>query len=558
MFSGKFNFSISQIILSISAISVFGMILISILNAQTLRQALLSERKDKVEQVVLGISSIINDVIAREKNGELSHDQAIDFIKQIILKYRYGQNNYAFLISYEHCAIAHIRKDFIGQCAETPDDTAKAFVRIAKEGGGFFDYKTAKPGEEGENHAKTSFIKPIPEWQMYVSSGVYLDDVEDTFFDHVVTSLILCLAFMIFVLFISLYTGRKASRIVTSLSNRMQKIAKEDFDIDRKETSFVREINQIIQNIHVFCDQLKDKKILQQEMIEIEKKTEHNRRESFINLANEFDETIGNIVAETDISAKEVHTTALRMCDIAEQSNSRAKDIHIMASKTGSNVSHVALAIEELSLSVNEIRSQVEKAVKTATLAVTESERANERIQGLAKSAEKVGEVVTLITDIASQTNLLALNATIEAARAGDSGKGFAVVASEVKNLASQTAQATDEISQQIIAIQSETNSSVDSIKNIGATISNINEISATIASAVEQQGNTAEKISYSIQEVSSSTESMADNITTVRSSAQDTGQSAQQVQQSASLMHERASDLKFKISTFLETIRSA
>ena len=182
---------------------------------------------------------------------------------------------------------------------------------------------------------------------------------------------------------------------------------------------------------------------------------------------------------------------------------------------------------------------------------------ANEKVSGLADAVGKVGQVVTLITDIAEQTNLLALNATIEAARAGDAGKGFAVVASEVKNLASQTAKATEEISQQIAGIQQATNSSVGAIGNIGATIDEINTISATIAAAIEEQGVATQEISRSVHEASAGTDQVTQNIANVRKSSEETGQSADQVKTAANGLSELAATLQSQVERFLAGVRA-
>jgi methyl-accepting chemotaxis protein len=179
-------------------------------------------------------------------------------------------------------------------------------------------------------------------------------------------------------------------------------------------------------------------------------------------------------------------------------------------------------------------------------------------VQGLSAAAQKIGDVVKLISDIASQTNLLALNATIEAARAGDAGKGFAVVASEVKSLANQTAKATEEISAQVASMQGATNDAVQAIHSIGGTIGTINEIATTIASAVEEQGAATQEIARNVQEAAQGTGQVSSNIVGVNQAASETGAASSQVLASAEELGKQAETLRADVDQFLANIRAA
>ena len=217
----------------------------------------------------------------------------------------------------------------------------------------------------------------------------------------------------------------------------------------------------------------------------------------------------------------------------------------------------VAAAAEELASSIQEISRQVTDSTRIAGEAVSEVEQTSAKIQGLSDAALRIGEVVTLITDIAEQTNLLALNATIEAARAGEAGKGFAVVASEVKNLASQTARATQEISQQITGIQSATRDSVTAISSINRTIGRMNEITASVAAAVEEQGAATAEIARNVEQAASGTQDVSTNIQGVTAAAGETSLASRQIQDAARNLSAQSERLQAEVGRFLAEVRA-
>jgi len=218
----------------------------------------------------------------------------------------------------------------------------------------------------------------------------------------------------------------------------------------------------------------------------------------------------------------------------------------------------VAAASEQLSASIGDIARQVAESARIATEGVEQAERTDAVVQGLSVTAQRIGEVVKLISDIASQTNLLALNATIEAARAGEAGKGFAVVANEVKRLASQTARATNDISQQIAAIQSVTHEAVGAIQQIAGAIDRINEISASVASSVEEQSAATREISLNVQQAAAGTAEVTVNIAGVTEAAGMTGQSSLEVLSASKLLAQQADDLQGQVRAFLASVRAA
>lgn len=270
-----------------------------------------------------------------------------------------------------------------------------------------------------------------------------------------------------------------------------------------------------------------------------------------IRITNRVKEVV-DVVAS---ASTELQATAETMSAAAEETNQQSAAVAAASEQASTNVQTVASAAEELSSSIREISQQVANSTKVAKSAVTEAERTNTTIQGLAQAAEKIGEVVNLINDIASQTKLLALNATIEAARAGDAGKGFAVVASEVKNLADQTAKATTQIAAQISGIQSVTQEAVTAIGNIGTTISQLDETSTAIASAIEQQGAATQEISRNVQQAAQGTQEVSSNIQGVREAASQTGAAASEMLQSSGELSKQADSLRTEVEAFIARI---
>ncbi len=287
------------------------------------------------------------------------------------------------------------------------------------------------------------------------------------------------------------------------------------------------------------------------EEAEAEKRAELNR------LADEFEGSVKHLVESFSHATTEMSGISGSMTNSATETTALTETVASDSQESTSSINSVASAAEELTSSISEISQQVGQAASIAGEAVSEAERSNVMITSLNEAAAKIGDVVELISDIAEQTNLLALNATIEAARAGDAGKGFAVVASEVKNLATQTAKATEEITSQIKAVQQETGNAVTAIGGISTTIGKINEINTTISAAVEEQGAATNEISRSVQQAADSAGKVSANINTVNETAGKTGSSASEVQDVARNLASEAGTLQGQVDNFLRQIRT-
>jgi methyl-accepting chemotaxis protein len=290
-----------------------------------------------------------------------------------------------------------------------------------------------------------------------------------------------------------------------------------------------------------------------------EAQAERGRRAEVIaNLTSSFDREATIVVKSVAAAATEMQTTATTMSSTAEETSRQSAAVAAAAEQTSANVQTVASSSEELASSVAEISRQVTESASKAAEAVRKADETNTTVSTLADAAKRIGSVILLINDIASQTNLLALNATIEAARAGEAGKGFAVVASEVKNLANQTSKATEEIGQQIGAMQTVTGDVVNAIYEIKSMIDQLNNIAGGIAAAVEQQGMATQEISRNVQQAAQGTHAVSGNIVSVSQAAGETGAAATQMLAGAGELAQQAEGLRRQVENFISDVRAA
>ena len=282
------------------------------------------------------------------------------------------------------------------------------------------------------------------------------------------------------------------------------------------------------------------------------------RQQAIESYVGEFEGLVRRTLNQLGDASGQMRTTSAGLTSISRQTNERVQVAEQASGEASMSVETVAAASEELSASINDISQQAAHAAGIASRAVSEARQTDGTVQGLAKSAGRIGEVVGLINTIAAQTNLLALNATIEAARAGEAGRGFAVVASEVKSLASQTAKATEEISEQIADIQKVAGEAIDAIKTIGGIIGEVNEVAIAIAAAVEEQGSATQEIARSTQFAAHGTKNVSDNITGVKADADAAAAAAEDVKRASETLETQSQQLGSQVTQFLGKIRAA
>jgi methyl-accepting chemotaxis protein len=358
-------------------------------------------------------------------------------------------------------------------------------------------------------------------------------------------------------LFVWRYVGGNILRRIGSLQRSMQLLSGGDLESEIYRSLHHDEIAAMASSLQVFRDSMIEARALSadQDKDRIAKSERASRMEARI---VEFEAAVRTAIDSLQHSADSMQTTAQSMSMTADQSSALVNAVASAAEETSANVQTVSSGTEELSSSIAEIGRQVVASAEIARKAVDEAGATDATMQGLAENASRISVVVDLIQTIASQTNLLALNATIEAARAGEAGRGFAVVASEVKSLANQTAQATDEIRSQIASMQMVTTSAVGAIRNITTTISEINEVTATIAAAVEEQGAATREIARNIQHAAGGTSEVSSNIVGVSTASAEAGSAASEVLSASSALRHETGVLRSEIDAFLSNIRAA
>jgi methyl-accepting chemotaxis protein len=372
--------------------------------------------------------------------------------------------------------------------------------------------------------------------------------------DWIVGALIFAALFCVFAGF-SIITG--VSNPIRKMTDAMGKLAAHDLTTTIEGVGRKDEVGQMADAVQVFKNSMIESDRLKAEQ-EAAHAKQQERTKKLDELTRGFETSVGGVVQAVSSQATQMESSAQSMSATAEETTKQASAVAAASEQSSANVQTVASATEELSSSISEIGRQVSHSSQIAATAVSEASKANDMVQGLVSASQKIGEIVALINDIADQTNLLALNATIEAARAGEAGKGFAVVAAEVKNLATQTSKATEDISAQITGVQGATQDAVRAIGSISKTIGEIDQIATAIAAAVEEQGAATQEIARNVEEAAKGTQEVSSNIGGVTEAANGTGAAASQVLTAAQALTGQSTHLRDLVQDFLAGVKAA
>jgi methyl-accepting chemotaxis protein len=426
------------------------------------------------------------------------------------------------------------------------------------------------PMRRGERYSGTAEILGVPYYTIYqpildrsqsvvgiLFAGVKRETIAASARELIWNIAILSLVLVALMTAVSLFAARALVRPVPVLADVMRRLADHDLDCDIPFADRENEIGEMSRAVAVFRDNL-----TAQAMMETEKARDNSlrgtRQKKLEALIARFREEAEQALANVGSTAVELQSTAKSLTEIASGTTEKATAVAAASEEASTNVVSVAAAAEELSRSISDISQQISAASDSIGKASELASATNTKVSALATAAHQIGEVVTLINQIASQTNLLALNATIEAARAGEAGKGFAVVAAEVKGLADQTAKATEAISRQISTVQVSTDEAAGAIEEISRSMSEVSVITTSIAESVGQQGQATSEISGNVQQAATGTKHVTETIFGVTSAASATSTSARKVLDASGAVSAKTEDLKSKIEKFLAEVAAA
>lgn len=544
------------------ALAMLGIIAVASIGLSALKNNLLDDRKVMLQELVLVAKQALQLNYQMAKAAARSDAEILEESKALLRSFRFGGDNYFYALDTQGVVRSTPNVKLEGANLFNAVDAEGAYfarqqIELAARGGGFVRASIARPGDT-KPLPKISYVTEFKPFAWTIGGGIFLDDIDTIFWSEMRRNgLVLLLALAVVGIACFLF-GRSIVDPITGMTAAMHRIASGDTAAPIPACDRLDEVGAMAQSVQVFKDSMVEATRLRGEQEGLKKRSEAERTALLGKMADEFEGSVRSSLDTLAAAAVELRTTSDGLSGAASEASDQTTKVAIAAEQASANVQTVASATEELSLSVSEIGRQVAHSTRVAQQAVDQANRTNGTVQGLSSAAQKIGDVIKLISEIASQTNLLALNATIEAARAGEAGRGFAVVASEVKSLASQTARATEEISTQVGAMQSATSDAVQAIEGIRGTIDGISEITTAIAAAVEEQDSATREIARNVQQAAHGTSAVSGNIGVVTRTASETGVAAGRVLGSAEELNIQAGTLRQKVDSFLANVRSS
>ncbi len=552
-------FSNRSIAAKLAAMTIVGAICMALVAATVLliaRGQVVTERTEKAHAIVDAVWQMADSFQHAAAAGQMTEEEAKKrFFAAAGAVWYEAHTNYVFIYDFETgiCVSNPGVPTLLGKDMRTVKDAnglpfASMLMDLARQGQGSLRYSFLRSSTDPTPLDKVAFTRGFAPWHLMIGNAQYMSDVDASFWSMVRTASAVIAALMLLSIAIAWLITRSVVKPLSSLKERMASLSTGELDAPVSHADRSDEIGQMARTVQVFRDAMIETNRLREEQAAVEQRQSQQRKIDMNRLADQFESEVGEIITLVSIAADQLEassTTLSKTADTVEEVSQRASSA---SGEASANVHSVAAASEELASSVSEISRQVGTSARIAGEAVDQAQKTDARISQLSQAAARIGDVVDLIKTIAGQTNLLALNATIEAARAGAAGKGFAVVAAEVKTLAEQTAKATGEISQQIADIQSATEDSVTAIKEIGATIGRISEISSVAT----------QEISRNVQRAADGTSQVAASISDVQRGASETGGASSQVLSAAQSLSNESNRLKREVAKFMNSVRAA
>ncbi|MCW2317758.1 methyl-accepting chemotaxis protein [Rhodoblastus acidophilus] len=549
------------LVILLSTISVILAIAFGLVN---LRMQMMEDRRTMIDAALDQAVAIGRSAMA--KAGGPTSEAGRKAFLDVMAAARFGDArdlSYIFVHSLEGVTLVHVdpKKIGVNRLRDSgPADAALIREQIelvsGPEGRGVLYYTQVKPGQT-QPLPKMSLLRKIDDLGILVGTGIYIDDVDAVFWSRTAWAAAFLAVLLGLMIALCFAIGRSITAPMAELRASMDNLAKGDTSIVIAGQDCNTEIGAFARALEKF----RSDAIERQNELAREKELDQKRvaRAQHVDqLAERFDADVTSLLGAVEGKVQEFLGASRSLEASAEQSNERIATVASASEQSSVNVRAAAAATEQLSASITEIGGQVKTSSAMTSNALQRAHKTNEQIAGLAAATARIGEVVELISGIAAQTNLLALNATIEAARAGEAGRGFAVVASEVKALASQTAKATEEISSQISAIQSETDSAVAAIADITKVIEDVDHVSMSIAESTGQQALATQEIARSSTEAAHGAGEVTQNVCAVADAVQRTLQTSAELGEGASMLQQEAAKLKKSVQDFLSGVRAA
>ena len=552
------NLSVLRKIVFVAAVALAGVALSSGLSLRQARVDLMDGREREVKSLVEAAVGVAARWDAEAKSGRMEESEARRRAMEDIRAMRYGGSGYLWINDHQSRMLMHpVSPDLEGRDlseTKTPDGRplfAEMAALVKAKEAGFYAYAWPKPGSTAKAVPKISYVKGYAPWGWIVGTGVYIDDVDDAFLSQSLFFAALIAAIFAACGAAAWAAARAVAVPISKMTAAMGAMAAGDLSIRGGSGGRKDEVGRMADALEVFRKAMAAGRAESEIRIaEDEQKAAMSAAQS--DLTKEFNVKMMEMAQAVVAASEGLRENSGAMSASAERTGEQAVAVAAAGEEAAANVETVAAATEELSASSREIAAQIHRAVEMAQAAAQDAKETDVLVAGMAEAAERIGDVVKLISDIASQTNLLALNATIEAARAGEAGKGFAVVANEVKTLASQTAKATEEISVQISAVRSRTSEAAAAVSKISSVVRDMDEVTGAIAAAVEEQGAATREIARNVQEAHAGTADVAKNASGVGQSAKEGAEASHAVSQAADLLLAKAEGLQAATDDFI------
>lgn len=547
-----FRLSVSGRIYSIIVLGVAGLIGLSALDAYNLKNSLKHQRESELSHLVQLAVGIAETEHNAATSGAISDDEAKRRAIARIAKLRYSQDDYFWINDLAPRMIMHPAKPELNgtDLSENKDPSGKRiFIEftdvVKRNGSGFVEYQWPKPGHD-RPQPKLSFVSGFGPWGWVIGTGVYVDDLEEQFWQSAKNAALIVGMVAVVLGVITILIARRMSKALVSMTEALEELGNGNFAISLPGLARRDELGDMARSIESFRSKSAEKAEADA-AAEARKRlvTEELKRQALQNMAETVERETNRAVADVASGTDRMAASAGLMSETAGLLGENSSSVAAAAEEALATAETVSAASAQLSQSIGSIAAQIASSKQLTTEAVDAAAKAQVTISRLSDTAQSVSVVTNLISEIASQTNLLALNATIEAARAGTAGRGFSVVASEVKSLADQTARATTEISQKIAEIQKTTLESVESISSIGQVIEKVEAVSVEIVGAIEKQNSFSQEIARAVTETSQAAREVAQQITTVSKEAVETGRRALEIREGSSLVAQKVDSLR-------------